>query len=117
MNAPYPFPIFIGYDPKEAVAYHVLEHSLRKHSSIPLAITPLSRNNLTAVFKREQLANESTEFSFSRFLVPYLCRYQGWALFMDCDMLVLDDIARPHLAHGLDVVVEAGAAPLERHAH
>lgn len=93
MSRPYPFPIYIGYDPNEAVAYHVLEHSLRKHSSIPLAITPLSRNNLKPVFTRERLDNESTEFSFSRFLVPYLSGYQQWSLFMDCDMLVRGDIA------------------------
>jgi len=89
----YPFRIFIGYDPREAVAYHVLEHSIRKHSSIPLAITPLSRNNLLPVFTRPKLANESTEFSFSRFLVPYLCGYKGFALFMDCDMLFRADVA------------------------
>ena len=90
---PYPFRVFIGYDPNEAVAYHVLEHSLRKHSTIPLAITPLSRNNLAPAFTRERSDNESTEFSFSRFLVPYLCGYKGWALFMDCDMLARADIA------------------------
>jgi lipopolysaccharide biosynthesis glycosyltransferase len=45
------------------------------------------------VFKREKNPLQSTEFSFSRFLVPWLCGYQGWALFSDCDMLVLDDIA------------------------
>ena len=88
-----PFRIFIGYDPREAVAYHVLDHSLRKHSTIPLAITPLSRNNLLPVFTRERLSNEATEFSFSRFLVPYLCDYKGFALFMDCDMLFRADVA------------------------
>ena len=88
-----PFRIFIGYDDREAVAYHVLEHSLRKHSSIPLAITPLSLNNLGAVFTRDREQNQSTDFSFSRFLVPYLCGYKGWALFMDCDMLCRGDVA------------------------
>lgn len=92
MNA-HPFRILIGYDPNEAVAYHVLEHSLRKHSTIPLSITPLSRNNLLSVFSRKRLENESTEFSFSRWLSPYLSRYTGWSLFMDCDMLVRSDIA------------------------
>jgi hypothetical protein len=89
----HPFPIYIGYDPNEAVAYHVLEHSLRKHASIPLAITPLSRNTLLSVFTRQRLDNESTEFSFSRFLTPYLSGYAGWSLFMDCDMLCRTDIA------------------------
>jgi hypothetical protein len=89
----YPFRIYIGYDPAEAVAFHVLEHSLRKHASIPLAITPLSRNNLLPVFNRPRRDNESTEFSFSRFIVPFLSGYKGWSLYMDCDMLARADIA------------------------
>lgn len=93
MNAPYPFPIFIGYTPEESVAYHVLEHSIRKHATMPVSITPLSRNNLLPIFSRERLANESSDFSFSRFLPPYLCHYQGWSMYMDCDMLFRVDIA------------------------
>lgn len=89
----YPFRVFIGFDERESVAYHVLEHSIRKHSSIPVSITPLSRNNLLPVFTRKRLENESSEFSFSRFLVPYLCGYKGWALYLDCDMLFRADIA------------------------
>lgn len=89
----YPFPVYIGYDPKEAVAFHVLSHSIRKHASIPVSITPLDRNTLKPVFWRLKQSNESTEFSFSRFLPPYLCGYQGWALYLDCDMLFRSDIA------------------------
>ncbi len=89
----YPFNVFVGYDPREAVAYHVLAHSIRKHASIPVSITPLDRNTLKPVFYRERRDNESTEFSFSRFLVPYLCGYKHWALFLDCDMLFRGDIA------------------------
>lgn len=88
-----PFRIFIGYDPKETVAYHVLAHSILRQSSVPVAITPLSRVNLGRVYTRERGATESTEFSISRFLVPYLCDYSGPAVFMDCDMLVQGDIA------------------------
>jgi lipopolysaccharide biosynthesis glycosyltransferase len=51
-------------------------------------------SELESVFHREKNALQSTEFSFSRFLTPWLCGYQGWAVFMDCDMLVLDDIAK-----------------------
>ena len=97
-----PFRVFIGYDPAEAVAFHVLCHSIRKHASIPVAITPLSRNNLRHDFTRERSAGESTEFAFSRFLTPYLCDYEGWAAFMDCDMLVREDIAglASYCSHG-----------------
>lgn len=36
----------------------------------------------------------STEFSHTRFLVPELMNYQGWALFVDGDMLFLSDIKK-----------------------
>jgi len=88
-----PFPVYIGYDPNETVAYHVLAHSIMKRSSIPVAIIPLNKRNFSRAFFRPQEGNQSTEFSFSRFLVPYLQEYQGWALFMDCDMLMRADIA------------------------
>ena len=34
----------------------------------------------------------STEFTFTRFLVPALMQYEGWALFMDCDMYPRTDV-------------------------
>jgi hypothetical protein len=89
----HPFPIFIGYDARESVSFHVLSHSIRKHSSIPVSITPLDRNTLWPIFTRNRGTNESTDFAFSRFLVPYLCHYKGFALFMDCDMLMRGDVA------------------------
>ncbi len=86
--------IFIGYDPRETVAWHVLSHSLLARSSEPLAITPLALQNLGPLMTRERNPLQSTDFSFSRFLTPHLSGYEGWSLFMDCDMLVLDDIAK-----------------------
>src|SRR4051794_15356098 len=88
-----PFRIFIGYDSKEPVAYHVLSHSLIKASSIPISITPIALNNLDGIFIRDRSSLQSTEFSFSRFLVPFLSEYVGWSLFMDCDMLLRANIA------------------------
>ena len=85
--------VFIGYEPKEEVAYHVLAASIMRRSSQPVQITPVILNSLTTVFKRERNPLQSTEFSFSRFLTPYLSGYEGWSIFMDCDMLMLDDIA------------------------
>jgi lipopolysaccharide biosynthesis glycosyltransferase len=86
--------VFIGYDGKETVAYNVLQHSLVERASQPIAISPIRLSHLHSVFTRQRNALQSTEFSFSRFLAPYLCDYQGWALFMDCDVLARDDIAR-----------------------
>lgn len=86
--------VFIGYDGREAAAFSVLSHSIHARSSRPVSITPVMLSELQAVFKRERNPLQSTDFSFSRFLVPYLCDFRGWAIFMDCDMLARDDIAR-----------------------
>lgn len=83
--------VFIGYDPNEVVAYHTLAHSIIRHASCPVSITPLKLSQLPMWRERHEL--QSTEFSFSRFLVPYLSGYKGISLFMDCDMLVTQDIA------------------------
>jgi hypothetical protein len=85
--------VFIGYDSKEPVAYHTLAHSLLRHASVPLAISPVKRSLLGVLYSRPRGSTESTEFALSRFLVPALSGYQGWSLFMDCDMLCRADIA------------------------
>lgn len=85
--------VFIGYDPRETVAYNVLAHSIQARASEPVAIAPLMLSQLKAVLTRERHPLQSTDFSFSRFLTPYLSKFTGWSVFMDCDMLVLRDIA------------------------
>jgi hypothetical protein len=85
--------VFIGYDSKEKVAYNVLSHSIIQNSTKPVAITPIALKNIKDDFVREKNNLSSTEFSFSRFIIPHLMNYQGWALFMDCDMLMMADIA------------------------
>ncbi len=85
--------VFIGYDDNETVAYHVLAHSIMRHSSQPVAITPIVKRHMQLFYSRERSSIESTDFSFTRFLVPYLSGYEGWSVFMDCDMLMTADIA------------------------
>lgn len=86
--------IFIGFDKLESSAFYVLSHSLHRQSSMPVSIAPLNRDNLKGIFTRERGKLESTDFSISRFLVPYLSHYEGWSIFMDCDMVCRDDIAK-----------------------
>jgi hypothetical protein len=85
--------VFIGYDSKEKAAFNVLSYSILKNSTKPVAITPIYLPNIKDDFVRERNALSSTEFSFSRFIIPHLMNYRGWALFMDCDMLMFEDIA------------------------
>ena len=86
--------IFIGYDDNEKVGFSTLSHSLLKHSTQPISITPIRLQNIRDIFVRERVKIQSTEFAFSRFLVPYLCNYSGHAIFMDCDMLARADISK-----------------------
>ncbi|KAK8945487.1 hypothetical protein KSP40_PGU008113 [Platanthera guangdongensis] len=90
-----PFKIFIGYDSREDAAFEVCRHSLLKHSSIPLKISAIKQLDLRAagLYWRDRGPTESTDFSFTRFLTPYLAGFQGWAMFVDCDFLYTADIA------------------------
>lgn len=85
--------VFIGFDPREEVAFHVLSRSIHARASEPVAIIPVALSQLKKVMTRERNPLQSTDFSFSRFLTPYLSDFEGWSIFMDCDMVVLDDIA------------------------
>jgi hypothetical protein len=85
--------VFIGYDPKESVAFYTLAHSILRRASVPVGIVPLMRGQLGGLYTRERGPTESTEFSLTRFLVPALSQYRGWSVFLDCDMLCRVDIA------------------------
>lgn len=86
-----PHRIFIGFDQRMPIASDVLAYSLRKHSTSPLDIRFLKLPELGLNRAHDPLA--STEFTYSRFLVPHLCGFKGTALFMDNDMLAFGDIS------------------------
>ena len=86
-----PIPIFIGYDPREAIAFHTCVNSIIRHASQPVSIMPLALNNFQDY--TETHIDGSNQFIYSRFLVPHLMDYQGQAIFMDGDMIVRGDIA------------------------
>lgn len=91
-----PFKIFIGWDRREDIAYQVAKKSIEDRASIPVEIIPLKQHKLrdTGIYTRPTDKLASTEFTFTRYLVPYLADYKGWALFIDCDFLFLDDVAK-----------------------
>ena len=74
--------VFVGYDDREAVSWHVAASSIFKHASQPVSITPVGGAFLT----RPRDPKQSNEFAFTRFLVPWMCNYEGWALWVDCDV-------------------------------
>jgi len=87
--------VYIGWDSREDIAYQVARHSIEKFNS-DVKIVPLRQHELRAagLYWREVDQLASTEFTFTRFLVPYLNQYQGWAVFVDCDFLYTDDIGK-----------------------
>jgi len=86
---------YIGYDSKEDIAYRVCKQSLIKNSSIEINVLSLKLYELISkgYYKRSIDPLASTEFTYSRFLVPALSKYSGWAVFCDCDFLFLADVA------------------------
>ena len=97
-----PVRIFIGHDEKEEVAYHVLRHSIERRASEPVPITALIRSQIRDPFARPRDKLASTDFSDTRFLVPWLCDYQGYAIFVDCDMLCRTNILGLMLPAGMN---------------
>jgi|TARA_B110000503_G_scaffold23740_1_gene37174 lipopolysaccharide biosynthesis glycosyltransferase len=91
-NPEKPIPIFIGYDPREAIAYHTCVNSIIRHASQPVAIVPVALNLFSDY--EETHKDGSNHFIYTRFLVPHLMRFKGWAIFIDGDMIVRDDITK-----------------------
>ena len=86
--------IFIGWDSREPEAAEVCKYSILKHATVPVEIHFLKQAELRAreIYTRDLDPQSSTEFTFTRFLVPYLCSYQGNAVFVDCDFLFEHDV-------------------------
>ena len=87
---------FIGYDSKEDIAYRVCKQSLLNNSTIPITVMSLKLYELVSkkIYYRSIDPLASTEFTYSRFLVPSLMNFKGWAVFCDCDFVFLDDVAK-----------------------
>lgn len=87
--------IFIGWDSREKIAYQVCRASLLKHTTVSLDITPIKQKDMRDrnLYWRGHDPMSSTEFTFTRFLTPYLADYKGWAVFMDCDFFWRGDIS------------------------
>lgn len=90
--------VFVGYDPRQPIAAQVLSHSIAKHSTHPVSISRLQLSQLP--IKRRGL----TDFTYSRFLVPWLCDFKDMAVFVDSDFVVLGDM--------VELIASAGAEQL-----
>ena len=101
-----PFTVYIGFDPREETAYDVCKFSIERTASEPIRILPIKRPTMERMglyYRQFDIVDDqfidskdgrpfSTDFSFTRFLVPALNMYEGWALYMDSDMYMRTDI-------------------------
>ena len=86
---------FIRYDSKEDIAYRVCKQSLKNKASIDIKVIALKQYELRSkgLYYRNTDPLASTEFTYTRFLIPALMNYNGWAVFCDCDLLFLTDVS------------------------
>lgn len=82
--------IHVGYDPNQEEAYSICVDSIYQHSD-NAEVSKLYSKNIPS-YKRKFDEPKSTDFTFTRFLVPYLDDYQGVSIFCDCDFLFLHDV-------------------------
>ena len=87
---------FIGYDSKEDIAYRVCKFSILKNTKSKISINSLKLYELISKGMYTRLVDPlaSTELTYSRFLVPALMNFKGWAVFCDCDFLFFEDVAK-----------------------
>lgn len=83
--------LVVGFDQREAVAYHVFCQSVLEKATRPVSFLPLALNSLAGY--RETHRDGSNTFIYSRFLTPYLNGFTDWAIFADGDMVCRDDIS------------------------
>jgi len=83
--------LIVGFDQREAVAYHVFCQTIIDRATIPIQILPLAENTLNEY--KELHTDGSNRFIYSRFLTPYLMDFSGWAIFADGDMVCQSDIS------------------------
>lgn len=84
--------VAIGYDRRESIAFHVLCHSIMRRASQPVRIVPINLANLLSIYTRPRSPQQSTDFTYARFLTPHLAGDNEVSVFLDCDMLCLTDI-------------------------
>ena len=87
--------IFVGYDSKEDIAYRVCKHSINNRADKNVKVMSLKQSELIAkkYYTRSKDPLASTEFTYTRFLVPAIMKYNGWAIFCDCDFIFFKNVS------------------------
>jgi hypothetical protein len=92
LGAETPIRVFVGATPAQDLAVRVLEYSIRARTPMDIEVMPLYKTGLTVPEAKDPGNRSRTPFSFQRFLIPEAAGYRGRAIYLDSDMLVLDDL-------------------------
>lgn len=105
--------VYIGWDAREDIAYQVAKFSIEKYNH-DIEVKPLKLHELKDMgfVTRPDDLKASTQFTFTRFLVPFLNDFKGWAIFIDCDFLIRDDIQ-----HLIDLADPTMAVQVVKHEY
>ena len=86
-------PIYYGFDPREEVGCHTFTSSLIHRATRPVSFCPLHLEHFKSFYSAGQ-RDGTNAFIYTRFLIPFLQDFRGWAVFVDgADMVCLGDIA------------------------
>ena len=91
-----PLRIYVGWDSREDIAFQACKQSLLDTASVPIEVIPLKQRLLKreGLYWRKSDKLASTEFTFTRFLIAEMAQFQGWALFIDCDFIAVEDVKK-----------------------
>lgn len=118
--------VFVGCDPNNSDLEQmmVLDYSIHKHTDAPVEIIwmQLSRDPKSFWYSNPETGEGwntikwSTPFSGFRWAIPEYCSFEGRAIYMDADMIVLDDIEAlwQHPIEGQSIVAAKSKADMIR---
>jgi hypothetical protein len=101
--------LFCGFDPREALGFHVFPSSVLEHATVPVSLHVLGARGMPV---------GSNDFTYSRFLVPWLMGFSGHAIFADaCDMLMQGDVQELDALYDDSLAVQVVQHPPYRTRH
>ncbi len=86
--------LYAGFDAREEVGFHAFVSTVLHLSSLPVCIVPIGKGVFDGLHESRNQQDGSTAFTYTRFLIPWMMGFKGWALFCDgSDMILRADVA------------------------
>ncbi len=89
-----PIKIFVACQRSHDLVVKVLEWSVQRTTTYPFKIYSMYKQEIPFEMPKDDKNKPGTPFSFQRFMIPEMCNFKGRAIYMDCDQILITDIAR-----------------------